>query len=209
VQSLLPFEGDLRTLHTDIYTSTYHTTATMSNNPYLLTLPQLLSAKKKIGRVAAFHDPQKNSFAGFTGKLISSHHISTHLISPYLITSRLISPHLISSYIISSYLILSHLISSYLISSYTISYHLISSHLISILPNFRCEHGYNMAFEKTRRDVGNFFRAEETIQAEDASNAENQVPEQKSENTAATSSRKIIGIIINIFLHPRCSCCSS
>lgn len=36
-----------------------------SDNPYLLTLPQLMSAKKKIGRIAAFHDPKKNSFSGF------------------------------------------------------------------------------------------------------------------------------------------------
>ena len=38
-----------------------------SSNPYLMTLPQLMSAKKKIGTVAAYHDPKKNSFAGFTG----------------------------------------------------------------------------------------------------------------------------------------------
>lgn len=37
-----------------------------SNNPYLLTLPQLLSAKKKIGSVAAYYDPDKYSLNGFT-----------------------------------------------------------------------------------------------------------------------------------------------
>jgi Ca2+-binding EF-hand superfamily protein len=34
-------------------------------NPYLLVLPQLMSAKKKIGTVAAFFDPTKISLAGF------------------------------------------------------------------------------------------------------------------------------------------------
>lgn len=34
-------------------------------NPYLLTLPELLSAKKKISRVSAHHDPEKTSFKGF------------------------------------------------------------------------------------------------------------------------------------------------
>ena len=34
-------------------------------NPYLLTLPELMSAKKKIGGVAAFYDPLKISFRGF------------------------------------------------------------------------------------------------------------------------------------------------
>jgi len=33
-------------------------------NPYLLTLPELLSAKKKISRVSAHHDPDKTSFKG-------------------------------------------------------------------------------------------------------------------------------------------------
>jgi hypothetical protein len=33
-------------------------------NPYLLTLPELLSAKKKISRVSAHHDPEKTSFKG-------------------------------------------------------------------------------------------------------------------------------------------------
>lgn len=34
-------------------------------NPYLLTLPQLISAKKKISLVAAFYDPKKYSLKGF------------------------------------------------------------------------------------------------------------------------------------------------
>ena len=34
-------------------------------NPYLLTLPQLISAKKKISHVAAFYDPTKYSLKGF------------------------------------------------------------------------------------------------------------------------------------------------
>jgi len=37
----------------------------VSANPYLLVLPQLMSAKKKIGRVSAFYDPTKISLAGF------------------------------------------------------------------------------------------------------------------------------------------------
>ncbi len=36
-----------------------------SANPYLLTLPQLMSAKKKIGKVSAFYDPLKVSLSGF------------------------------------------------------------------------------------------------------------------------------------------------
>ncbi len=36
-----------------------------SANPYLLTLPQLLSAKKKIGKVASTYDPKEDSFRGF------------------------------------------------------------------------------------------------------------------------------------------------
>lgn len=56
-----------------------------------MTLPQLLSAKKKIGKVAAFHDPTKNSFAGFTGSLISSY--------PYHITIYLTSFHLTSCHL--------------------------------------------------------------------------------------------------------------
>lgn len=37
----------------------------MNSNPYLLTLPQLISAKKKIGQVAAFYDPNLYSLSGF------------------------------------------------------------------------------------------------------------------------------------------------
>jgi len=37
----------------------------VSANPYLLVLPQLMSAKNKIGRVSAFYDPTKISLAGF------------------------------------------------------------------------------------------------------------------------------------------------
>ena len=36
-----------------------------SGNPYLLTNPHLLSAKKKIGSIAAYYDPKKISFKGF------------------------------------------------------------------------------------------------------------------------------------------------
>ena len=41
-----------------------------SDNPYLLTLPQLLSAKKKLGRVAAYYDPAKTSFKGFESQAL-------------------------------------------------------------------------------------------------------------------------------------------
>jgi Ca2+-binding EF-hand superfamily protein len=37
----------------------------ISASPYLLVLPQLMSAKKKLGRVAAFYDPTKISLSGF------------------------------------------------------------------------------------------------------------------------------------------------
>lgn len=36
-----------------------------STNPYLLTLPQLISVKKKIGQLAAFHDHEKTSLKAF------------------------------------------------------------------------------------------------------------------------------------------------
>lgn len=36
-----------------------------SDNPYLLTLPALMSAKSKLGKVAAFYDPGKTSLSGF------------------------------------------------------------------------------------------------------------------------------------------------
>ena len=37
----------------------------MKKNPYLLTLPQLMTAKQKIGKVACFHDPFKTSLSAF------------------------------------------------------------------------------------------------------------------------------------------------
>lgn len=37
----------------------------MNQNPYLLTLPQLISAKAKISKVAAYYDPAKYSIKGF------------------------------------------------------------------------------------------------------------------------------------------------
>ena len=42
-----------------------------SENPYLLTLPQLISAKKKIGKVATFYDPKKSSFKGFDSQALT------------------------------------------------------------------------------------------------------------------------------------------
>lgn len=43
----------------------------MSNNPYLLTLPQLISAKTKIGRVAEVFDPLRHSLAGFGSQALT------------------------------------------------------------------------------------------------------------------------------------------
>ena len=34
-------------------------------NPYLLTLPQLMSAKSKISKVAEFYDPKSNALRAF------------------------------------------------------------------------------------------------------------------------------------------------
>eukprot|EP01036_Dinobryon_divergens_P001823 gene1823-2394_t len=45
--------------------------ATSDKNPYLLTLPQLLSAKKKIGKVAANYNPQKDSRQGFESESLT------------------------------------------------------------------------------------------------------------------------------------------
>jgi hypothetical protein len=39
--------------------------ASQSQNPYLLTLPQLMTAKKKIGHLASYFDPQRMSLKGF------------------------------------------------------------------------------------------------------------------------------------------------
>lgn len=38
---------------------------TQASNPYLLTLPQLISVKKKIGRLAAFYNHEKTSLKAF------------------------------------------------------------------------------------------------------------------------------------------------
>ena len=43
----------------------------MRDNPYLLTLPQLLSAKKKIGKVAATFDANKVSLRGFDSESLN------------------------------------------------------------------------------------------------------------------------------------------
>lgn len=40
-------------------------------NPYLLTLPQLISAKTKIGRVAEVYDPLRHSLAGFGSQALT------------------------------------------------------------------------------------------------------------------------------------------
>jgi len=43
----------------------------MSENPYLMTMPQLISAKKKIGQIAAYYDPAKSSFRGFDASALT------------------------------------------------------------------------------------------------------------------------------------------
>ena len=40
-----------------------------ATNPYLLTLPQLISAKEKIGNVSAFYDPAQKSLRGFDAEV--------------------------------------------------------------------------------------------------------------------------------------------
>jgi hypothetical protein len=37
----------------------------VNDNPYLLTRPELLSAKKKLGQSSATYDPSKTSLKGF------------------------------------------------------------------------------------------------------------------------------------------------
>ena len=57
-----------------------------SENPYLLTLPQLISAKKKIGRVAAFYDPKKMSFKGFDAEALDPTQFREQLRRNFLIS---------------------------------------------------------------------------------------------------------------------------
>jgi Ca2+-binding EF-hand superfamily protein len=57
----------------------------MSENPYLLTLPQLISAKKKIGQLAAFYDPEKCSFKGFDASALTPTEFREQLRRNFLI----------------------------------------------------------------------------------------------------------------------------
>jgi len=57
----------------------------MSENPYLLTLPQLISAKKKIGKLAAFYDPEKCSFRGFDAAALTPTEFREQLRRNFLI----------------------------------------------------------------------------------------------------------------------------
>jgi hypothetical protein len=41
------------------------------DNPYLLTLPEFFSAKKKLGHVAAYFDPEKISFDAFNSEYLN------------------------------------------------------------------------------------------------------------------------------------------
>lgn len=55
-------------------------------NPYLLTLPELLSAKKKVSRVAAHYDPEKSSFKGFECLYLDPTEFREQLRRNFLIT---------------------------------------------------------------------------------------------------------------------------
>ncbi len=57
----------------------------MSTNPYLLTLPQLLSAKQKIGRVSLFYDPVKFSLKGFDSEKLDPTQFREQLRQNFLI----------------------------------------------------------------------------------------------------------------------------
>lgn len=54
-------------------------------NPYLLTLPELMSAKKKIGRVACFYDHDKMSLSGFDSKALNPTEFRSQLRTNFLI----------------------------------------------------------------------------------------------------------------------------
>jgi hypothetical protein len=57
----------------------------MSTNTYLLTLPQLLSAKQKISRVALFYDPVKFSLKGFDSEKLDPTEFREQLRQNFLI----------------------------------------------------------------------------------------------------------------------------
>ena len=56
-----------------------------STNPFLLTLPELMSAKKKLGQVAAFYDKEKMSMQGFTSKALNATEFRTQLRANLLV----------------------------------------------------------------------------------------------------------------------------
>lgn len=56
-----------------------------SHNPYLLTLPELMSAKKKIGRAACYYDRVKMSMSGFGSKSLNPTEFRSQLRTNFLI----------------------------------------------------------------------------------------------------------------------------
>jgi Ca2+-binding EF-hand superfamily protein len=60
--------------------------STASDNPFLLTLPDLLSAKKKIAVVAADFDPKKTSLKGFEGHSLDPTEFREQLRRNFLIS---------------------------------------------------------------------------------------------------------------------------
>jgi len=55
------------------------------DNPFLLTLPELMSAKKKIGRVACFYDREKMGLKGFDSHSLTPSEFRSQLRSNFLI----------------------------------------------------------------------------------------------------------------------------
>ena len=58
----------------------------MNKNPYLLTLPQLMTAKQKIGKVACFYDPLKTSLSAFHAETLEPTEFREQLRRTFFIT---------------------------------------------------------------------------------------------------------------------------
>ena len=58
----------------------------MNKNPYLLTLPQLMTAKQKIGKVACFYDPLKTSLSAFHAETLEPREFREQLRRTFFIT---------------------------------------------------------------------------------------------------------------------------
>ena len=68
---------------------------------------------------------------------------------------------------------------------------------------YRCEHGYSVAFDKTRREVGNYFKAEASRSAamEDASTRAAEAATSEAEAAAKVAPSKIIGSICSFHIN--------